>query len=404
MRLHGPLEPVFVPRGFRFSAAKGGIKASGKPDLALAEAPREAAAAAVFTRNRVVAAPVVVGRGNLRRSGGRLRAVLVNSGNANCGCGVLGVRAAERCCAAVARVLGTGAARVLPSSTGIIGVPLPEGKVTAAVPGLAAALASGETALRAFGRAIMTTDLRPKLASASFGVGGRTVSLAGVAKGAGMIHPDMATMLVYLFCDVAAPAAVLRRRLKDAVSVTFNAMSVDGDTSTNDTVLLMASGASGVRLGSAGADAGFAAALRAVCASLASQIIRDGEGARHLVRLSVEGARSVDEARVVARSIANSPLVKTAWAGCDPNWGRILARVGSSGVPVDPARVSIDIGPHRVFENGRAKAFDRRAAHEVLKRPEYRVRVRLGRGRAALEYLTCDLTEEYIRINAEYST
>ncbi len=404
MTIRGPEEPVCLPQGFRFSCAQAGIKASRKTDLALAVAPGGTAAAAMFTRNRAAAAPIIIGRAHLQETRGCLRAVLVNSGNANCGTGDCGLRAAAACCSALARDLKITPGSVLPSSTGIIGVPLPAGKIVTAIPILARSLASGEKALRAFGRAIMTTDLRPKLASAEFSIRGEIVSVAGVAKGAGMIHPNMATMLVYIFSDIKASPAALRRQLQAAVDVSFNAISVDGDTSTNDTALLLASGASGVKLAAAGVETPFADALRGICASLAEQIVRDGEGARHLVRLRIEAASSPAEARAVACSIANSPLVKTAWAGCDPNWGRLFAMLGNSGYPFDPARASIDLGPHRVYANGRALPFDRKAAHELMKGPEYTIRVRLGRGRAALDFLTCDLTEEYIRINAEYST
>lgn len=404
MKFHGPLDPVFLPEGFRFSSATAGIKASGKPDLALAEAPGGAAAAAVFTLNRMAAAPVLAGRENLRSGRGRLRAVIVNSGNANCATGASGLRAAMDTCAALGRALGAAPSAVLPSSTGIIGVPLPVKKILSAVPAAVAGLASGEKALRSFGRAIMTTDLTPKLASASFKVGGKTVSIAGVAKGSGMIHPNMATMLVYIFCDVSASPAELKRRLKAAADASFNAISVDGDTSTNDTVLLMATGASGVKLSAPGAAGRFDEALRAVCASLAEQVVRDGEGAKHLVRLRVTGAKTPVQARAAGRAIANSPLVKTAWAGCDPNWGRMFSTLGTTGIPVDPAKVSIAIGPHRVFEKGGARPFDHKAAHLVLQRPEYVITIGLGLGKAAADFLTCDLTHDYIAINAEYST
>jgi len=404
MKIKGPAEPASVPGGFRFAAATGGIKASGKPDLALAEAPGGASAAAMFTRNRMAAAPVLAGREHLESSHGRLRAVLVNSGNANCATGADGLRAAEASCAALARELGTEPRSVLPSSTGIIGVPLPVEKIISAVPALAGGLASGEKALRAFGAAIMTTDLRPKFASVSFRAGGKVVSMAGVAKGSGMIHPNMATMLVYIFCDIEASPAALKGPLREAVEASFNAISVDGDTSTNDTVLLLASGAGGVKLSSPGAAKQFSQALRGICASLAEQVVRDGEGAKHLVRLRVGGARTALEARETARAIANSPLVKTAWAGCDPNWGRMFSTIGASCAKADPDKVSIAIGPHKVFGKGRALPFDRKAAHELLKRPEYTITIRLGSGRASAEFLTCDLTAEYIRINADYST
>ncbi|MBI5241611.1 MAG: bifunctional glutamate N-acetyltransferase/amino-acid acetyltransferase ArgJ [Elusimicrobia bacterium] len=395
---------VWLPAGFRFSWTRAGIKPSGKPDLALALAAEGTAAAAVFTRNQAAAAPVLVGRGHLSACRGRLRAVLVNSGNANAGTGKAGVQAAEACCAALAERLGVSPSAVLPSSTGIIGVPLPEEKILSALPALAAGLAEGEAALRGFGKAIMTTDIRPKSAFAGFKVRGRTVSVAGVVKGAGMIHPNMATMLCYLFTDAAACTEELGAHLKAAVDLSFNAMSVDGDTSTNDTVVLLASGRSGVVLSDPGARRPFVAALRAVCKSLAEQIVRDGEGAEHLVRLRIKGAKTLAEARAVGRQIANSPLVKTAWAGCDPNWGRMFAMLGNTGYPFDPAQASLFIGRHRVFAKGRALAFDRKAAHKLMQGPEYAVCVDLGRGKAALEFLACDLTHEYIRINAEYST
>jgi glutamate N-acetyltransferase/amino-acid N-acetyltransferase len=402
MRIRGPEEPVCPPLGFRFAKATAGIKASGKPDLALVLAPAGASAAAVFTRNKAAAAPVLVGQDHLRLSRGRLRAVLVNSGNANAGTGREGLTAAKACCAALAGRLGVPAAAVLPSSTGIIGVPLPAGKIVSTIPSLASGLAEGEKALRGFGKAIMTTDIRPKLASASFSIRGRTVRVAGVVKGAGMIHPNMATMLAYIFTDISAAPSALSRRLKEAADLSFNAMSVDGDTSTNDTVVLLASGKSGVRLAAAGTA--FSEALQGVCRSLAEQIVRDGEGAGHLVRLRICGAGSLAEARAAGRQIANSPLVKTAWAGCDPNWGRLYAMLGNTSFPFEPAKASIAIGPHRVFSKGRPLAFDRKAAHRLMQGPEYAIRVDLGQGKAALEFLACDLTHEYIRINAEYST
>ena len=250
----------------------------------------------------------------------------------------------------------------------------------------------------------MTTDTRMKLASAEFAVGKKTVRIAGVGKGSGMIHPNMATMLVYLFTDLEAEPGALQGLLKAAVDTTFNAISVDGDTSTNDTVLLLASGASKVRLAASGVARKFAEALRGVCASLAEQIVRDGEGAKHLVRLRIQGAKSVEEARTIARSIANSPLVKTAWAGCDPNWGRILSSIGKSGVALDPAKVNIFFGAQQVCKSGMAHGFNEKQAHEYLKQPEFEIRVELGRGKHSLEFLTCDLTVEYVHINADYST
>jgi len=404
MNLHGPDEAVYLPKGFLWSAVKAGIKASGRADVALAVAPLGASAAAMFTRNRVVAAPLEVDRNHLRRSKGRVRAVLVNAGNANCATGAQGIAVAEQSCVALGRALEAAPEFILPSSTGIIGVPLPLEKLTAAVPAAVAALAGDEAALKAFAAAIMTTDTCMKLASTEFAVGKKTVRVAGACKGSGMIHPNMATMLVYIFTDLDAGPEELQPALKTAVEPTFNAISVDGDTSTNDTVLLLASGASGVQLGASGVAKKFAEALRAVCASLAEQVVRDGEGAQHLVRLDIAGAKSMEEARTIARSIANSPLVKPAWAGCDPNWGRILSSVGKSGIAVDPSRVNIFFGPQQVCRNGMAHPFEEKTAHEYLKQREYGIRVELGRGRHSLEFLTCDLTVDYVHINADYST
>ena len=404
MNLHGPDEPVFLPMGFRWSATKAGIKASGRSDVALAEAPLGASAAAMFTRNRVAAAPLKVGREHLRKSKGRVRAVLVNAGNANCATGAPGVLAAEQSCAALGAALEAAPQFIIPSSTGIIGVPLPVEKLIAAVPAVVAGRGEDADSLKAFATAIMTTDTRMKMASTEFAAGRKKVCVAGVCKGSGMIHPNMATMLVYLFTDLDAEPKQLQGELRAAVDPTFHAISVDGDTSTNDTVLLLASAASKVKLSDGGVAKKFAEALRGVCASLAEQIVRDGEGAQHLVRLRIAGAKSVKEARTIACSIATSPLVKTAWAGCDPNWGRILSSVGKSGVAVDPAKIDIYFGPQQVCRKGTAHPFDEKQAHEYLKQAEYEIRVELARGKSSLEFLTCDLSEEYVHINADYST
>jgi glutamate N-acetyltransferase/amino-acid N-acetyltransferase len=393
---------VLLARGFQFSAAAAGLKRGGGLDLGLVEATAGTRAAAVFTSNRVVAAPVLVGRCHLRAGGGRVRVVMVNSGNANCATGLRGLRDCLRICQRVGQELGENTARVFPSSTGVIGVPLPADRIIAALPRLLAGRRASRAALHRFARAIMTTDTRPKLASARFRYGGEDAVLTGVAKGAGMIHPQLATMLVYLFTDISARPAELRRCLRPPAARTFNRISVDGDTSTNDTVLLLASGFLDHRRPTPADRRHFAAALEAVCASLAEQIISDGEGVRHVVRLHVEGARTEAEAERVARTIANSPLVKTAWAGADPNWGRILAAVGRSGVTVNPKRVDIFLGAQQICRRGAACAFDARRAHRTLSQPRFEVRVRLGRGRAAASFLTCDLTEEYVRVNASY--
>lgn len=400
----GSPRELHVAGGFKWSAFTAGIKASGRPDLALAEAPLGASAAAVYTSNRVVAAPIIVDRANLKKSRGRLRALLVNSGNANCATGKPGLAAAEACCKALARELEIAPEFVFPSSTGIIGVPFPTETLAKGLPGLVLERSGGEGSLRCFADAIMTTDTVPKIASSAFHLGTHKVSVLGVAKGSGMIHPNLATMLVYIFTDIEATPAQLQLVLNKVVKSTFNCISVDGDTSTNDTVLVMASGHSSVRYSAPVVAKKFEAALHAVCASLAEQIIRDGEGAKHLIRLHIEQARSHAEAMQIARTIAHSPLVKTAWAGADPNWGRLLSSVGKSGIAVDPSRVKILIGEHCVCRNGMAHPFDERAAHKYMQQREYEVRILLGRGKTAVQFLTCDLTTEYVHINADYST
>lgn len=397
-------EKIRLPQGFSFSALAAGIKASGRPDLALAEVAGGANGAALFTTNRVVAAPVEVGRAGLLSTGGRVRALVVNSGNANCATGRHGIEACEQVCREAGELLGVTAAEIFPSSTGIIGVRFPTDKIRAKLPELVALRSASRGGVLAFAQAIMTTDTRPKVASTRLRINSKDVTLLGIAKGAGMIHPQLATMLVYLFTDMGASSRELQPLLREACDQSLNCMSIDGDTSTNDTVLLLASGASGVRLSDSGARKKFSAVLAAVCQSLAEQIVSDGEGVQHVIRLFVEQARSREEARLVARTIAHSLLVKTAWAGADPNWGRILAAVGRCGAPIDPARVQIFIGRQQVCRNGSDHAFNEGQAHRTLAKPVCDIRVQLGRGRHAIQFLTTDLTAEYVRINAEYST
>jgi glutamate N-acetyltransferase / amino-acid N-acetyltransferase len=403
-------EKIRLPVGFSFSAVAAGIKVSGRPDLALVEAAGGATAAALFTKNRVVAAPVEVGRASLLSTGGRVRALVVNSGNANCATGRAGIQACERVCREAGKLFGVPAAEIFPSSTGIIGVRLPAEKIHAKLPELItlSARSPSQRGVVAFAHAIMTTDTRPKIASARFRVNSKEVTVLGVAKGAGMIHPQLATMLVYLFSDVGASPRELQILLREACDESLNCMSIDGDTSTNDTVLLLASGASGARVGARAKDVRvrkkFSAALTAVCQSLAEQIVSDGEGVQHVIRLFVEQARGREEALVVARTIAHSMLVKTAWAGADPNWGRILAAVGRCGAPIDPSRIQIFIGRQKVCRNGVACLFNERQAHRHLAQPVCDIRVQLGRGQESVRFLTTDLTAEYVRINADYST
>ncbi len=393
---------IAIPQGFLFAAGTAGIKASGRPDLAFALAPDGAAAAAMFTRNLVVAAPVTVGREHLRRSKGNVRALIVNAGNANCATGKPGLRAAKTVCQEVAKKLKTAAFRVFPSSTGIIGISLPVEKIVAAIPNVVNNAQNSPAAFDAFAGAIMTTDTRKKTAADQFAYKGHRVTLAGIAKGAGMIHPNMATMLVYLFTDVVAAPPELQSCLKSAVDQSFNNISIDGDTSTNDTVLLLASGKSGVEIKSVRKQ--FESALTSLCQSLAEQIVADGEGVKHVVTLKIEQARTNAEARTIASSIANSPLVKTAWAGCDPNWGRMLAAIGYSGVKINPERISIYLGDQKICAKGAASPFDKDRAHEYMKQPAYEIRFTLGAGKTKLDFLSCDLTAEYVHINADYST
>jgi glutamate N-acetyltransferase / amino-acid N-acetyltransferase len=392
--------PIFLPKGFKFSAVTAGIKVSGKPDLALILAEPRTTAAALFTKNRIVAAPIEVGRAALAKSGGRVCAVLVNSGNANCATGQPGLRACKATCAETARSLGVRPVEVFPSSTGIIGVPLPVTKISPQLKRLIAGAGASIERLRQFADAILTTDSHPKLASAPLRSGNAAVT--GIAKGSGMIHPQLATMLVYLLTDIVATPAELRRSLRNACERSFNIISVDGDTSTNDTVLLLASGASRIQLRQVHKE--FETALLEVCRSLAEQIVADGEGVQHVIRLQISQANNRAEALQVARTVAHSLLVKTAWAGADPNWGRILAAVGRSGVKVDAKKISVTIGDQTVCRGGVACRFDERRAHDELSKAECRVGVQLGRGKAALEFLTTDLTADYVRINADYST
>jgi glutamate N-acetyltransferase / amino-acid N-acetyltransferase len=411
-----------VPRGFSFAAVRAGLKASGNPDLACAVADQPAAAAAMFTSNKVIAAPLIVGQRHLERSQHRIRLVLVNAGNANCATGEAGVLAAQQCCTSAGALFGCDPHAVFPSSTGIIGVPLPVGKLTAALPALHAGLGSSAAHFGQMAGAIMTTDTRPKTAAVEFVVDGVTVRVAGVGKGAGMIHPLLrsttalhATMLVYLFTDAELEPGVAADLLHHAVEGSFNRISIDGDTSTNDTVLLLASGASGIAIRGHNHDAArtiadqrtaaFSSALESVCLSLAKQIVEDGEGIQHVVELDIGGALTDADAQRIARSIAHSPLVKTAWAGCDPNWGRILAAIGYAGVAIDPARINISFGELEICKGGCiSPRFDEAATHEYLKQRNLTIHVDLGLGSGTCRFWTTDLTTEYIRINSDYST
>ena len=399
------LSELFLPHGFRFSSGTAGLKASGRPDFALIVADRPASAAAAFTANRVSAAPLQVDKEHLRSSGGRVRVVAINAGNANCAAGQPGLDAARRTCQAAAELFACPEDQVFPSSTGIIGVPLPAEKLVAAMPTLAAALGNGNEHFEALAQAIMTTDTVEKTAFARFEHEGGEVRLAGVCKGAGMIHPQLvphATMLVYLLTDASIEPAVLQQYLNGSIELSFNRISVDGDTSTNDTVLLLASG-SGLAIGPG--DEKFATALKDVCVSLARQIVGDGEGITHVVELQIAGAASDADAVRIAKAIAHSPLVKTAWAGCDPNWGRLACAIGYSGAEVDPDRIDIRFGELPICLNGgRHPEFDEKAAHAYIAQPEFSISIDLHQGTGGCTFWTTDLTTEYVHINADYST
>jgi glutamate N-acetyltransferase/amino-acid N-acetyltransferase len=395
-----------IPRGFLFSAVKAGLKKSGRADFALIVADQPASAAAVFTANRVAAAPLIVDKAHLRATGCKVRVAAINAGNANCAAGEAGLAAARATCAAAAELFNCKPEEVFPSSTGIIGVPLPAEKLIAALPAAVASLGCEFDHFQRVAEAILTTDLVEKIAFAQLDVDGTEVRIAALGKGSGMIHPQLvphATMLVYIVTDAAIEPAVLDTYLRQSIEISFNRISVDGDTSTNDTVLLLASGASGAVVGPH--HAGFAEALTQVCTSLARQVVADGEGITHVVELHVEGAASDADALKVAKAIAHSPLVKTAWAGSDPNWGRLVAAIGYSGAEIDPDRIDIRFGDLPICrDGGRAPDFDETAAHDYIAQHDFSITIELHQGPGRCVFWTTDLTIEYIHINADYST
>jgi len=397
---------LVLPKGFRFGAAKAGLKASGRTDFALIVADAPASAAAAFTANRVTAAPLIVGKKHLRATGGKLRVAAINAGNANCAAGQAGLDAAQATCEAAAQLFDCKPEEVFPSSTGVIGVPLPAEKIIASLPGLASRLSAGYDHFQQVAQAIMTTDTVEKTAFAKLKIDGKEVRIAALCKGAGMIHPQLvphATMLVYILTDASVEPAVLDGYLRQAIEVSFNRISVDGDTSTNDTVLLLASGASGVAVEAD--NAVFAAALTQVCTSLARQIVADGEGISHVIELHIDGAATDADALRVAKAIAHSPLVKTAWAGSDPNWGRLAAAIGYSGAEIDPERIDIKFGDLAICrDGGRAAEFDEVAAHAYIAQREFSISIQLHQGPGSCIFWTTDLTHEYVSINADYST
>ena len=414
---------LLSPGGFRAAGVYAGIKTKHTPDIGLLVCDVATSAAAVFTTNKVIAAPVKVGREHV--AGGKLRAVVVNAGNANACTGRQGEKDARRMCALAGEVLECEPELVLPSSTGIIGHPMPMDKVEAGIWDAGQYLGNSLEHALLFADAILTTDLKRKAAAVEFKIGRDVVTLAGVCKGSGMIGPRMAlsggaspagkflgkkskaplhaTMLAYLTTDAKISPALLRKLLASASDGSFNAVTVDDHTSTNDTAALLASG-HGPAIDSPGAAAKFASALDEVCQSLAYQIAADGEGATKVVIVSVKGAVSDAAAKAMARAIANSPLVKCAMHGNDPNWGRIVSAAGLAGVPFDPDRATLSLQGTVVFKNGQPAPFDAEKLSEMLKVPEVKAELSCRMGKSDATVWTCDLSKEYVTINADYHT
>lgn len=391
---------ITSPKGFKAAGIHVGVKpGSAEKDLALVYSEEPASAAAVYTTNRVQAAPIQVDREHLQD--GRARAVVLNSGNANACTGAQGLENARRMCHQTAQALKLQTDEVLVCSTGVIGVQLPIETIEKGIPAAAAALAADGGADAA--QAIMTTDTVPKTYAVELASGLR---VGGMAKGAGMIAPNMATMLAVAATDAAVAPGLLREMLNQATKRSFNCVTVDGDMSTNDTLIALANGAAGAPLiaGEGPTADEFYAGLEEVCRQLARQIARDGEGATKLVAIQVQNAQSEEEARKVGLAVANSSLVKTAVFGCDPNWGRILCAVGYSGADVDPARVQVSLCGTPIYGGGAGRDFDKEKLIAAMREKDIPIHIDLQQGRAEAEIYTCDLSYEYVRINAEYTT
>jgi glutamate N-acetyltransferase/amino-acid N-acetyltransferase len=393
-------------RGVRLGFAEAGIRKAGRRDLMLMSLDPGSRVAGVFTQNSFAAAPVQVCREALAAADS-MRALIVNAGNANCGTGEQGIVASRRTCEAVAAALGCKASEVLPFSTGVILEHLPVDRIEAALPRCVASLGAANWAEAA--AAIMTTDTVPKAFSRSVEIAGRTVSVTGMAKGVGMLQPNMATMLAFMATDASVSGEILKRMVRDVADVSFNRVTVDGDTSTNDSFVLVATGAAGMQEISSQSAPEYArliGAVREVAVLLAQAIARDGEGATKFITVSVEGAASVAEAVDVARSVANSPLVKTAFFASDPNLGRLIMAVGNAGIPeLDTSRIDIHLGGVKVIDHGgRAATYREEDGAREMKQAEITVRVSLGRGNDSATVWTCDYSYDYVKINAEYRT
>lgn len=395
------MRKIKVP-GFQFAGVACGIKKSGKKDLALIVADKPATAAALFTSNQVKSPAVLVGMERMRAT--KIRAVVVNSGNANACTGARGLSDAREMCREAGAMLSIDPNLVIPSSTGIIGIPLPMDKVARGIEKAAAHLSAD--GFSAAAEAIMTTDRFVKVASARCSVGGKPVRIAGMVKGAGMIAPHMATMLAYILTDAAVDARSLRYVVRAAAEETFNSVTVDGDRSTNDTVLLLASGRAGnslIKRNSRGEKI-LLQSVRRVMKELALKLVEDGEGATKVVEIRVEGARSTTDAKKIAFKVANSQLVKTAFYGQDPNFGRIMVAVGCAGVPLNAARVDVLFDKVVVVKGGVGQPVRERAAARVLRRSSFPVKIRLHQGRKKASVWTSDLGHDYVRINSAYRT
>jgi glutamate N-acetyltransferase/amino-acid N-acetyltransferase len=394
---------IVVPRGFRASAVKAGVKPSGGLDLALLAADGPCAAVGTFTTNRVCAAPVRWCRANVPADD--VRGVVVNAGNANAATGAQGEANVRRTAERAASLLGCEARQILVASTGVIGHQLPMDRIEAGLAAAAPGLSADPESFRTAAHAILTTDTRAKIVSLRHGEGADSYSLLGLAKGAAMIGPRMATMLAFLLTDAPVWPNDLQPILSDAVDQSFNCVSVEGHTSTNDTVLLLASGAAskpvlrGEELGS------FAEMVHSACRTLAQEMAADGEGATHFVTIDVEGAADREEARSLARAVADSPLVKTAIHGADPNWGRIVSAAGYAGVPFEETELSLWINGVPVYDQGAPTAFDAAAlSSDIRANRDVHLRLRFARGDGGIRFWTCDLTAEYVRLNADYTT
>ena len=400
---------VCAAQGFRAAGLHVGVKTHNvnKKDVALIVSDSDCAAAAVFTTNVVKAAPIHVTKAHL--ANGRARAVVANSGNANA-CAPMGEENAERMCAAAAKAIGCGAEDVLVCSTGVIGQTLRVNVIEEGMEELASLLERSGAASDAAAHAIMTTDTVKKEAAVETTVGGKTVRIGGIAKGSGMIHPNMGTMLCFITTDCAISPEMIREALVDTAHVSFNRISVDGDTSTNDTCLVLANGLAGNEtITGEGEDyAAFLEALKALCVRLARMMAKDGEGARHLITCTVAGAKDEESAQTIAKSVISSTLTKAAIFGCDANWGRVLCAMGYSGEEFDPDKVDVAFasaaGEILVCRQGRGLDFDEDLAKRILTEDEVEIRVRMGEGDAACTCWGCDITYDYIKINGDYRT